>query len=190
MFRWMILALALALAGCDTKPQFANTDITGGDFAASFNLKDHTGKARTLADYKGKIVVLFFGYTQCPDVCPTTMATMAQVMSSLGEDANRVQVLFVTVDPQRDTPELLASYVPSFHPDFVGLYGDEQATAAAAQSFRVFYQKQPGKDAASYTVDHTAGTYILDAQGRPRLYVRHGESPDVIAADIRQLLDE
>ncbi|MFZ5509841.1 MAG: SCO family protein [Pseudomonadota bacterium] len=188
MLRWLFLALALVLAGCDSKPQFANTDITGADYASDFALTDHTGKPRTMADYRGKVVVMFFGYTQCPDVCPTTMMSMAQVMQQLGEDAKRVQVLFVTLDPERDTKELLAQYVPAFHPDFVGLYGDAATTARTAQAFRVFYQKQPGSSPTNYTIDHAAGTYVFDTLGKLRLYVRHGEKPEAVAADIKQLL--
>jgi protein SCO1/2 len=134
-------------------------------------------------------VTLFFGYTQCPDVCPTNLTAMAQVIKLLGSDAERVQVLFVTVDPERDTGDLLAQYVPSFYPTFLGLYGDEGATRKTAQEFKVFYQKVPGKTAVSYTVDHSAGTYVFDPKGRLRLYIRHGQTPQAIAADLKLLLD-
>lgn len=185
----LTLALCLALAGCaDTKPQFASADITAADYGKDFALTDHTGKPRTLADFRGKAVVMFFGYTQCPDVCPTTMTGMNEVMKLLGEDAKKVQVLFVTVDPERDTPQLLAQYVPAFHPSFIGLYSDAQTIARTAQSFRVFYQKQPGSSATTYTVDHTAGSYVFDPQGRLRLYVRHGAQPELVAKDLRLLL--
>jgi protein SCO1/2 len=188
MARWIILALALLLGACDSKPQFASTDISGADYARDFALTDHTGKPRTMADFRGRAVVVFFGYTQCPDVCPTTLSGMTEVMKLFGEDANKVQVLFVTVDPERDTPQLLAQYVPAFHPSFIGLYGDPQTIAKTAQAFRVFYQKQPGSTPGTYTVDHTAGSYVFDPQGRLRLYVKHGEKPELIAGDLKQLL--
>lgn len=188
MMRWILIALALVLGACDTKPQFVSADISGVDYAKDFALTDHTGKPRTLADFRGKAVVIFFGYTQCPDVCPTTMTGMTEAMKILGEDAQKVQVLFITVDPERDTPQLLAQYVPAFHPSFIGLYADPPTIATTAQSFRVFYQKQPGSTPSTYTVDHTAGSYVFDPKGRLRLYVKHGEKPEVIAGDIKQLL--
>lgn len=187
---FLMLAVAAFIHGCGEGPQpaFLSTDITGAPYSAELALEDHGGARRSLSDFRGKVVTLFFGYTQCPDVCPTNMGTMAEVMKGLGEDAKRVQVLFVTVDPERDTRELLAQYVPAFHPEFLGLRGDEAATKVAAQAFKVFYQKVPGKTETSYTIDHTAGTYILDPAGRLRLYVKHGEKPDDIAHDIRLLL--
>lgn len=188
MTRWIILALALVLGACDSKPQFASTDISGADYAKDFALTDHTGKPRTMADFRGKAVVIFFGYTQCPDICPTTMTGMVEAMKLLGEDAKKVQVLFVTVDPERDTQQLLAQYVPAFHPSFIGLYSDPQTIAKTAQAFRVFYQKQPGSTPSTYTVDHTAGSYVFDPQGRLRLYIKHGEKPELIAGDLKQLL--
>lgn len=189
----LMLTGALLLAGCDklaTKaPHFNNTDITGLDYAKGFALTDHTGKPRTLQDFKGKLVVLFFGYTQCPDVCPTTMAKMATVMKDLGPASKDVQVLFVTLDPERDTQELLAAYVPVFHPSFIGLYGNKEATDRTAKEFKVFYQKRPsGDDPKSYTVDHMTGSYVFDREGRVRLLVRHESEPGAIAADLRQLL--
>jgi len=189
----LAMLLATLAAGCDkltNKPlAFNNTDVTGLDYAKGFALTDHTGKPRTLQDYKGKLVVLFFGYTQCPDVCPTTMAEMAAVMKDLGPASKDVQVLFVTLDPERDTQELLAAYVPAFHPSFVGLYGDKEATARTAKEFKVFYAKVPsGDDPKNYTVDHTAGSYVFDRQGKLRLFVRHGNGPGPLAADLRQLL--
>jgi len=190
MLRTLILAAALALAACsqpDT-PAFRNTDITGADYGRTLALTDHRGAARTLEDFRGKVVTLFFGYTQCPDVCPTSLATMSEVMQQLGPDAERVQVLFVTVDPERDTQALLANYVPQFDPRFLGLYGDLARTAQVAKDFRVFYRKSGDTSGMNYTVDHAAGTYVFDPQGRLRLHVRHGESADNIAADIRVLL--
>ena len=186
-------ALAFSLSACDKLPgkqaaSFQNTDVTGLDYAKGFSLTDHTGKPRTLADYKGKVVIVFFGYTQCPDVCPTTMAEMAGVMQKLGPQADQVQVLFITLDPERDTPQLLASYVPAFDKRFVGLYGTPEQTAKTAKDFKVFFSKVPGKDPGSYTIDHMAGSYVFDRDGRLRLFIRHGGSADAIVHDIRQLL--
>lgn len=170
------------------KPTFQNTDITGIDYAKGFALTDHNGKARTLADFKGKAVVVFFGYTQCPDVCPTTMSEMASVMQALGPLSDRVQVLFVTIDPERDTQALLAHYVPAFDPRFLGLFGDKAATEKIAKDFRIFYQKAPGKEPGSYTMDHTAGSYVFDPEGRIRLFVRHGQGAGPIVNDLKLLL--
>lgn len=192
----------LALAACGDKSgagidqaqaqtpagKFNNTDVTGLGYAQDFALTDHNGKPRTLADFKGKAVVVFFGYTQCPDVCPTTMAEMASVMQDLGPLADKVQVLFVTLDPERDTQELLSKYVPAFDSRFLGLYGDQAATEKVAKEFKVFYQKVPGKEPGSYTLDHTAGSYVFDPQGRIRLFVRHGQGPEPIAHDLKLLL--
>ena len=181
-------ALTLLAACTPDGPKFTSSDITGSAFGRELALNDHTGKPRTLADYRGKAVVVFFGYTQCPDFCPTTLSELAEVMKRLGPDADRVQVLFVTVDPERDTKEILAQYVPAFDPRFVGMYGDAAATARTAKEFKVIYQKQPGATPGSYTVDHSAGTYIFDPQGRLRLYVSYGQGPDVFAHDLRELL--
>lgn len=189
MVRPLLLALALLLAGCDSPPQFGNTDISAAGYAKDFALTDHTGKPRTMADFRGKAVVIFFGYTQCPDVCPTTLTGMAEAMKLLGEDAKKVQVLFVTVDPERDTQQLLAQYVPVFNPSFLGLYADAQTIAKTAQEFRIFYKKQPGSTPETYTVDHSAGSYVYDPRGRLRLYIKHGEKPEVIAKDLKLLLD-
>jgi len=195
-----LAAITLLLTACDKKGEgsqmmlspaqssFKNTDVTGLDYAKDFAMPDHTGKLRTLADFKGKAVVVFFGYTQCPDVCPTTMQEMANVMQQLGPLSDKVQVLFVTVDPERDTPELLSKYVPAFDPRFLGLVGDKAATEKIAKEFRVFYQKVPGKEPGSYTMDHTAGSYVFDPQGRLRLFVRHGQGPEQIAHDLKLLL--
>lgn len=184
-----VLLLALKLGGCGARqPEFKNTDVTGTDCCRDFHLTDHHGRARTLADFRGKAVVMFFGYTQCPDVCPTTMAEMKSAMQQLGADAQRVQVLFVTLDPERDTRELLANYVPAFDPSFLGLYGDSETTAKTAKEFRVFYQKQPGPTPGSYTLDHTAGSYVFDPQGRVRLFVRYGDGGANLVADLRTLL--
>jgi len=190
VLRWLGAALlALACAACGPGgPKFEGSDVTGVGFGRDFKLVDHNGKSRTLADFRGKAVVLFFGYTQCPGACPTTMAELAAVMRELGADADRVQVLFVTVDPERDTPELLSQYVPAFNPTFLGLRGDAQATADAAKEFKILYQKQPGPTPGTYSMDHSAGTFIFDPQGRLRVYVSYGQSPQVFAHDIRELL--
>jgi protein SCO1/2 len=186
-------ALTVSIAACDKLPgkqqvTFQNTDVTGLDYAKGFALTDHTGKPRTLADFKGKVVVVFFGYTQCPDVCPTTMAEMATVMQKLGPLADQVQVLFITLDPERDTQQLLASYVPAFDKRFIGLRGTPEQTAKTAKEFKVFYAKVPGSDPNSYTIDHTAGSYVFDRDGRLRLFIRHGQGPDPIVHDLRELL--
>jgi protein SCO1/2 len=187
----VVLAAILTLAGCGRPadgPSFKASDVTGSAYGRDFALTDHNGKPRTLADFRGKVVVLFFGYTQCPDVCPTTLAELAEAMKQLGPDAARVQVLFATIDPERDTAELLSQYVPAFNPTFLGLRGDAEATARTAKEFRVFYQKQPGRTPGTYTMDHSAGTYLFDPHGRLRVYVSYGQGPDVFVHDIRELL--
>ena len=190
LFRALVaLMIVAALAGCSREgPKFKASDVTGASFGRELALTDHTGKPRTLADYKGKAVVVFFGFTQCPDVCPTTLSTLAETMKTLGSDADRVQVLFVTVDPERDTPALLAQYVPAFDPRFVGLTGDAAAIDKVAKEFKVIYQKQPGPTPATYTMDHSAGVFLFDPQGRLRVYASHGQTPQVFAHDLRELL--
>ncbi|HEX9674181.1 MAG TPA: SCO family protein [Burkholderiales bacterium] len=181
---------AAFLGGCGDRPEalkFKLTDISGVDFGKALNLTDHNGKPRTLADFRGKVVTVFFGFTHCPDVCPTTLAELALVVKELGPDASRVQVLFVTVDPERDTQQVLKQYVPSFNPGFIGLYGDAGATARAAKEFKVYFQKQPVKD-GNYSVDHFAGTYILDREGRLRLFAQYGAGAPALLHDIRILL--
>jgi protein SCO1 len=187
--RFCVLLLGLLLAGCGwPKPGFNSTDITGSDCCRDFRLTDQNGKTRTLADFRGKAVVMFFGYTQCPDVCPTTLAELKSVRQQLGADAQRVQVLFVTLDPERDTPTQLAQYVAAFDPSFLGLYGDAETTAKTAKEFRVFYQKEPGPTPDSYTLNHTAGSYVFDPQGRVRLFVHYGDPAGNLVADLRTLL--
>jgi protein SCO1/2 len=183
---WLLAAL---IAGCDSspKPSFQLTDLTGAEFGRDFQLTDHTGKPRTLADFKGKVVAIFFGYSHCPDVCPTALGELASVARELGKDAARMQVLLVTVDPERDTPAVLAQYMPAFHPDFLGLYGDAEATTRTAKEFKVFFQKQP-LPAGGYTVDHSAGTYIYDPAGRLRLFAGYGQGAPKMLHDIRLLL--
>lgn len=185
----IVTVVCAILAACSSsEPTFRSTDITGANYGGELRLTDTAGKVRTLADFRGKVVALFFGYTFCPDVCPTTLGEMKSVLARLGDDAKRVQVIFVTVDPERDTPELLAKYVTAFDPGFIGLYGTPEATAAAAKSFRVFYEKVPGSSPKTYSINHTAGTYLIDPQGRLRLFVRYGQDVDAIAGDIRLLL--
>ena len=167
----------LLIAGCGkSEPAFQNLDLTGNkQFGTDFSLPDTNGKVHTLADYKGKAVVLFFGYTHCPDVCPTTMAELAQAMQQLGPDAKRVQVLFVTVDPARDTPQVLSQYVQAFNPSFVGLRPDDAQLAKVAKDFRVYYAKVPGKTPDNYTMNHTAASYVFDPSGELRLFARDGQ---------------
>jgi len=190
------LVLSLVLTGCTEKParlpaeKFKSTDITGAEFGKSFRLNDHHGKPRTLADFKGKVVVMFFGYTHCPDVCPTTMTDMALALKKLGNDATKVQVLFVTIDPARDTPALLAQYVPSFNPEFLGMYGDEATTAQVAKEFHIYYQKQESKNSKQYAMDHTAGTYVYDQNGKLRLFMSYGQDAETIAHDLRLLITD
>ncbi|MEP7057202.1 MAG: SCO family protein [Caldimonas sp.] len=192
--RRLLLASAAFVAGCDrfaapsARPQFHATDITGADFGRNLALPDLDGRMRTLDDFKGKVTVLFFGYTQCPDVCPTTMAELAQVKKSLGADGARVQGVFVTVDPERDTPALLKSYVASFDPSFVALRGTPEQTAAAAKEFKVFYAKVDGKAPGSYTIDHTAASYVFDRDAKLRLFVRYGSGAEALADDLKALL--
>lgn len=184
-----IFVLAAFTAGCNSSrgPAFQLTDITGADFGRDIRLTDHSGKPRALADFKGKVVVAFFGYTHCPDVCPVTLSELASVAKDLAKDAERMQVLFITVDPERDTPDVLSKYVPAFNPTFLGLYGDPEATARTAKEFKVFVNKQPVA-AGSYSVDHSAGTYIYDPAGRLRLFASYGQGAPKMLHDIRLLL--
>lgn len=193
----LLLACALAvglLSGCDRlpggaqKPSFKAVDITGAEYARDLSLPDADGKLRTLADFKGKVTLVFFGYTQCPDVCPTTLAELASVKRALGKDGERLQGVFISVDPQRDTPEILKAYMASFDPGFVALRGTPEQTQATAREFKVFYAQVPGKTEGSYTVDHTAGTYVFDAQGKVRLFVRYGSGVEALTHDLKLLL--
>lgn len=185
--------LATLLAACDAgsgpaRPAFKAVDITGADYAKELNLTDAEGRRRQLADFKGKVTVVFFGYTQCPDVCPTTLAELAAARKLLGADGARVQGVFVSVDPDRDTAEVLKAYVSSFGDDFVALRGTADETKAAAKQFKVFYARVPGKTEGSYTMDHTAGSYVFDAQGRIRLFTRYGVGAQALADDLKLLL--
>jgi protein SCO1/2 len=183
---WSIIICSLLFAGCDNRAQFKGTDVTGADYGKSLQLTDHTGRARSLEDWRGKAVVLFFGFTHCPDVCPTTLADVSNALKQLGSDAQRVQVLFVTVDPERDTPEVLGKYVTAFDPGFLGLYGDAAATRRAAKEFKVYYEKR--KADGGYTVDHSGQSYVIDPQGRLRLFVRHDRIASDLPDDLRTLL--
>jgi protein SCO1/2 len=188
-------AAAVLLSGCDKfgggnapKGGFKAIDITGADYGSKLSLPDQNGQVRTLADFKGKTTVVFFGYTQCPDVCPTTMAELAQVKKALGKDGEQLQGVFITIDPERDTPELLKAYMSSFDPSFIALRGTPEQTAATAKDFKVFYAKVPGKSEGSYTMDHTAGSYIFDSTGRLRLFTRYGSGAEALTADLKALL--
>jgi protein SCO1 len=196
LFTIFAVAALAALAGCDKSPgaaaatdvKFQGVDITGAEYGQQLSLPDQNGTPRTLADFKGKVTVVFFGYTQCPDVCPTTMAELAQVKKSLGADGERIQGVFVTVDPDRDTPEVLKAYMASFDPSFVALRGTAEQTAAAAKEFKVFFAKVPGKTEGTYTVDHTAGSYVFDTDGKLRLFTRYGSGAPALTADLKVLL--
>jgi protein SCO1/2 len=185
----LVASTASLVAACsESKPQFSAIDMTGADYAKDFNLPDQDGRMRSLKDFAGKVVVLFFGYTQCPDVCPTTMTELAQVKKQLGADGDKVQVLFVTVDPERDTPEVVKAYMANFDPSFIALRGSPEQLAAMAKDFKVFYKKNEGKTPGSYSMDHSAATYVYDTAGRLRLYARYGSGPQALASDIRLLL--
>ena len=196
MRRRSLAAMACAvvlLAGCDrlgggAKPQFSGIDITGAEYARELSLPDTSGQVRSLADFKGKVLVVFFGYTQCPDVCPGTMNELALVKQQLGSAGERVQGIFVSLDPERDTPEVLKAYVASFGPDIVALRGTLEQTQAAAKEFKVFFAKSPGKTEGSYSIDHTAGSYVFDDKGRVRLFERYGTGPEPLKKDLALLL--
>jgi protein SCO1/2 len=184
----LLLCIILLLSACSQPPSFKSTDISGSDWGKGFTLTDPQGQTRSLTDFKGKAVLVFFGYTQCPDVCPTTLLAMREVLNRLGDDASRVQVVFITLDPARDTAQMLAEYVGAFHASFIGLRGDAATIAATARDFKVFYAIQPGSTPGSYSIDHSTGSYAFDPEGRLRLLVRHGEDPDNVAADLKLLL--
>ena len=185
-----LTTLCFVLTACSPKPEFKNTDITGSTaFGKDFSLLDPDGKTRTLADFKGKVVVMFFGYTQCPDICPTTLTEMQQVMTLLGPQSDKVQVLFVTVDLERDTAEILKQYVPAFDPRFLGLRPADEATLEkVTKDFKIYYKKVPGTKPDSYTMDHMAGSYAFDPEGRLRLYIKHAQGPETLAHDLKELL--
>jgi protein SCO1/2 len=191
VLRLCLLVLLTALAACQQgKSGFRATDITGAEFGRGFALSDHTGKPRELADFRGRVVVMFFGFTHCPDVCPTTLAELAAAVKQLGPDGDKVQVLLVTVDPERDTPQVLSQYVTAFNPRFLALRGTAEETERVAKEFKIIYQKVAGARPDSYSMDHSAGTYIFDTRGRLRLYVSYGQGPEVFAHDIALLLKQ
>ena len=186
----LFFSLAWVLVACDSKPAFKNVDITGSKaFGTNFGLIDVDGKLRTLADYQGKAVVMFFGYTHCPDICPTTLIEMQEVMRLLGPQAAKVQVIFVTLDPERDTSEVLKQYVPAFNPSFIGLRpANEEALNRLTKEFKIYYKRVPGLSPNTYTIDHTAGSYVFDPKGQLRLYIKHGQGPEVLAQDLKTIL--
>lgn len=192
--RSVVLAATFSLVGCDlvSPPAaglaFRGVDITGADYARTLALPDQNGQLRNLTEFKGKVVVVFFGYTQCPDVCPATMAELAQIKKSLGQDGDRVQGIFVSVDPERDTPDILKGYMANFDASFVALRGSPEQAKAAAKEFKVFFAKVPGKTEASYSVDHTAGSFVFDKLGKVRLFVRYGTGAEALATDLKVLL--
>lgn len=187
--RRFLAAFSVLLAACGPKPvTFINTDLTGATFGRQLSLADHHGKQRTLADFGGKVVILFFGYTSCPDICPTMLSKLAEVMQALGPAAQSLQVLFVTLDPERDNAERLKEFVPWFHPSFLGLHGDAAQTRAAAGEFRVFSARREVGSGMGYVLDHSSGAYVFDPAGRLRLYVKDSAPAADIVADIRLLL--
>ncbi len=199
LYVWLVCAAALILGGIAAyatlgrqawKPAFEAVDITGVEWGKGFELTDHLGRRRTLADFRGKVVAMFFGFTHCPDMCPTTMAKLGEAMRLLGEDASRAQGLFVTVDPKRDTPQVLSQYVPAFHPAFLGLYADAETTARTAKEFKVYYHAQPPNETGFYTVDHSGQILVFDPEGRLRLLIRPELTPESMARDLRSLLQE
>lgn len=197
ILRWMATAGVVSgstamLAGCfDTKPSFVSIDLTGADYARDFSLPDQNGKQRSIKDFAGKVVVVFFGFTQCPDVCPTTMAELVEIREALGKDGTKVQGIFVTVDPQRDTPEVLKAYVENFDPSFIALRPDSpEQLASLAKDFKVYYKQVEGRTPTSYSMDHSAGSYIYDTRGQLRLYSRYGMGAKALAGDIAQLLKQ
>ncbi|HSV59698.1 MAG TPA: SCO family protein [Variovorax sp.] len=189
VLKLLAAASAASLAGClQSRQSFNAVDVTGADYAKDFSLKDANGATRTMADFKGKVVVLFFGFAQCPDVCPTTMTEMAQVKQQLGANADKLQVLFITVDPERDTPEVMKAYMGAFDPSFVALIPTPEKLPALAKDFKVYYKKVEGKTPTSYSMDHSAASFVYDPQGRLRLYARYGSGVAPMVADVKTLL--
>ncbi|MCS6945547.1 MAG: SCO family protein [Sutterellaceae bacterium] len=193
MLRALVVACAAVAVSVGCRPAghgqgFHAVDITGAGYARELALRDSNGERRTLADFRGKVVIVFFGYAHCPDVCPTTLADMAEVKRRLGKDGERLQVIFVTVDPERDSPQVLTQYAQGFDPSFIALTGTPEEIARAAREFKVFYQKVPGKRPTDYTIDHTAGSYVFDTEGRVRLFIKHAQGVDAIVADLKRLL--
>lgn len=186
--RAALLAAAALVACSPGKPDFRSIDITGADYARDFRLTDHNGQERTLADFRGKVVVVFFGFTQCPDVCPTAMAQLVEVKQMLGKDGDKLQALFITLDPERDSAEILKAYIANFDAGFLGLRPSLEQLPELTRHFKIFYKKNEGKTPTSYTLDHSAGSYVFDTQGRVRLYVRQNMSAAAITEDLKILL--
>ena len=185
----MLVGVSALLSACsESKVAFQGVDISDVDYAKDLPLADHNGQVRHLSDFAGKVVVVFFGYTQCPDVCPTTLSELAEVKAALGAQGDRLQALFVTVDPERDTPELLKAYVAQFDPSFLALRGTPEQLAAVAKDFKIFFRKVDGATPGSYTMDHSAGSYVYDTAGRLRIYHRYGSGAQALTADVRTLL--
>ena len=185
-----LLALGIGILGActESKPQFRGVDITGADYARDFRLTDHNGQLRSIQDFKGKAVIVFFGYTQCPDVCPTSMTELAEVKKLLGPDGDKLQGIFVTVAPGRDTAEMLKAYMTNFDPSFLALIPTADQLPVVAKDFKVYYKRVEGKTPTSYTMDHSAGSFLYDPQGRLRVYNRYGSGAPALAADVKQLL--
>ena len=183
-------AIGTIVACSEQKPAFSSIDVTGADYAKDFALTDHNGQPKSLKDFAGKVVVMFFGYTQCPDVCPTTMAELAEIKKLLGADGSKLQGVFVTIDPARDTPEVLKAYMGNFDPTFLALVPTPTQLAALAKDYKIYYKKVEGKTDTSYTMDHSAGSYVYDTQGKLRLFTRYGTGPKPLADDIRMLLKQ
>ena len=181
---------SFALTACkdDSKPKFQGVDVTGAEYAKDIPLQDVNGQRRSLKDFSGKVVAVFFGYTQCPDVCPTTLQELVEVKQALGADGNKLQAIFVSLDPERDTPQVLKAYLANFDESFVGLHGTPDEIAAVAKDFKIFFKKVPGKTEGTYTLDHSAGTYLYDPQGHLRVYERYGVGSQVLAQDVKALL--
>lgn len=186
----LVSTTTFVLTACkdESKPKFQGVDVTGAEYAKDIPLQDVNGQRRSLKDFAGKVVAVFFGYTQCPDVCPTTLQEFVEVKQALGADGNKLQAIFVSLDPERDTPEVLKAYLANFDESFVGLHGTPDEIAAVAKDFKIFYKKVPGKTEGSYTLDHSAGTYLYDPQGRLRVYERYGVGAQVVAQDVKALL--
>ena len=184
----LVATTAIMLACSEQKPPFVAIDVTGADYAKDFALTDHNGQPRSMKDFTGKVVVLFFGYTQCPDVCPTTMAELATVKKLLGADGDKLQGLFTTIDPARDTPEVLKAYMANFEPTFLALYTTPEKLALLAKDYKLYYKKVEGKTPTSYTMDHSAGSFVHDTQGRVRLFTRYGSGAAALVSDLQLLL--
>ena len=182
------VAIGLLPSCAPDSPKFHSVDITGAEYARDFSLTDHRGQTRTIGNFQGKVVAVFFGFVHCPDACPTTMAEMAEVKKLLGPDGDKLQVLFITVDPERDSAEIMKAYMANFDPTFLALLPSTEQLAAVAKDFKIFYKRVDGSTPGRYTMDHTAGTYFFDTKGRIRLFSRYGSGTQLLLADIKALL--